>query len=123
MSNDDTPSLLIVDDSEGVRAYLQRLLTQAFNIAADAVASPREAIRLVQQGKYCCLITDLEMPEIDGVSLLQAIHKSKPHIRAALLTGSNSPRVEEARAVGADVFFKPVDRLRLIEWIRGILPR
>jgi CheY-like chemotaxis protein len=63
------------------------------------------------------------MPEMDGVELLQTILDIKPHIRAALLTGSNSPRVEDARALGAEVFVKPVDRYQLIEWIRRVLPR
>lgn len=123
MTANDSPKFLVVDDNELIRAYLLRLFSQVFNIVADAVASASEAIRLIRQGTYCCLITDLEMPEMDGVELLQTILSIKPHIRAALLTGSNSPRIEDARALGAEVFVKPVDRYQLIEWIRKVLPR
>jgi len=123
MSNTGSPRFLIVDDNEVVRRYLQHLLSQIFNLEADAVARPSEALRLLNEGKYCCLITDLEMPEMDGVELLQTTLATKPHIRAALLTGSDSPRIDTARDLGAEVFVKPVERSRLIDWIRSVLPR
>jgi CheY-like chemotaxis protein len=124
MSNNQSPKFLIVDDNEQVRHYLQRLLSQVFHLEADAVACPLEAIRLLHESNYCCLITDLEMPEMDGVELLQAIYESKPLLRTALLTGSeDAPRLESARALGAEVLVKPIDRYRLIEWIRSVLPR
>jgi CheY-like chemotaxis protein len=123
MSKNHSPYFLIVDDSEWARLYLQRLFEQAFHLEVDAVDNPKDALCLLQEGKYCNLITDLEMPEMDGVELLQTIQETKPQIRAALLTGSNSPRIEDARALGAEVFVKPVDRDRLIEWIRSVLPR
>jgi len=64
-----TAELLLVDDSAVVRTMLKRLFTGAgytVNLAKDG----REALTLLRQGRYAMLITDLEMPEMDGITLI-----------------------------------------------------
>ena len=61
--------LLVVDDSAVVRAKLRRLFTSAGYEVALA-RDGAEALALLQKGRYRLMITDLEMPKIDGVQLI-----------------------------------------------------
>lgn len=63
--------LLLVDDSAVVRAKLRRL----FEPAGYRIALARdgaEALALLGQGRYAVLVTDLEMPKLDGMGLIRA---------------------------------------------------
>lgn len=63
--------LLVVDDSAVARAKLRRLFTSAgyeLHLARDGA----EALALLQQGRYRLMVTDLEMPKLDGVELICA---------------------------------------------------
>jgi CheY-like chemotaxis protein len=63
--------LLLVDDSAVARAKLRRLFEPAgyqVHLANDGV----EALALLQQGRYALMITDLEMPNMDGVELIRS---------------------------------------------------
>jgi CheY-like chemotaxis protein len=66
--------LLLVDDSAVVRAKLRRL----FEPAGYRIALARdgeEALALLQAGRYALLLTDLEMPRLDGVGLIRAVQQ------------------------------------------------
>lgn len=63
--------LLLVDDSAVVRAKLRRLFEPAGYRVALA-RDGREALQLLEQGRYGLLITDLEMPNLDGLGLISA---------------------------------------------------
>ncbi len=63
--------LLLVDDSAVVRAKLRRLFEPAgysITLAKDGA----EALALLEQGRYAAMVTDLEMPRLDGVGLIRA---------------------------------------------------
>jgi CheY-like chemotaxis protein len=61
--------LLVVDDSAVARAKLRRLFTSA-GYAVALARDGAEALALLQKGRYRLMITDLEMPKIDGVQLI-----------------------------------------------------
>ena len=63
--------LLVVDDSAVARAKLRRLFTSAGYEVALA-RDGAEALALLQKGRYRLMITDLEMPKLDGVALICA---------------------------------------------------
>jgi CheY-like chemotaxis protein len=63
--------LLLVDDSAVVRAKLRRLFEPAgFRIALARDGA--EALALLGAGRYALMLTDLEMPKLDGVGLIRA---------------------------------------------------
>ena len=64
--------VLVVDDSAVVRAKLQRLMLQS-GYRVETANNGRQALERLQQGRYGLLITDLEMPEMDGFALVQAL--------------------------------------------------
>ena len=66
--------LLLVDDSAVVRAKLRRLFEPAgyrLALARDG----EEALALLQAGRYGLMVTDLEMPRLDGVALVRAVQQ------------------------------------------------
>jgi len=63
--------LLLVDDSAVARAKLRRLFEPA-GYRVDAARDGEDALVMLAQGRYALLITDLEMPRLDGVALVRA---------------------------------------------------
>ena len=69
--------LLVVDDSAVARAKLRKLFEGAgysVQVACDGV----EALALLQSSRYCLMVTDLEMPNMDGVALIHSCQQL-PH--------------------------------------------
>ncbi len=111
------PQILIVDDEEDSRAGLETLLG-TWGYATDVASQGREALEKVPQLRPSLVITDLMMPDMDGLALLTALQQEMPRVPVIILTG----RATVDTAVGAmrqgayDYLTKPVDldRLRLL---------
>lgn len=76
--------LLLVDDSAVARAKLRRLFEGAgyqVHLARDGL----EALALLEQGSYAMMITDLEMPNMDGVALINTCLDRAPTARMPIL--------------------------------------
>nr|WP_193988266.1 EAL domain-containing protein [Lelliottia steviae] len=110
----DNCSVLIIDDEEINTLQLEHALENIGEISTSNNSS--EAIKLIDKIKPDILILDLEMPNVSGFDILEAIHK-KPtlkHIRTVVITSHNDPLIEEkALSLGAiDFISKPLN-LRL----------
>lgn len=69
------PSLLVVDDSAVARAKLKRLFeTAGYRVAA--VADGHEALAMLGRHRFSVLVTDLEMPNMNGLELIAAVQGS-----------------------------------------------
>lgn len=101
--------VMFVDDEESVRLSWNRYLTQqGFEVTtADDGAN---AISKLQAGQVDVVVSDLRMPGVDGVQLLQWIHDERPNTQFILLTGFGSEDVEKkVRDLGAfDYLNKPI---------------
>jgi len=111
---DHPPRVLIVDDEpEQVRALsytlsTDGLLTTGAGNAAEALAILRSAMESPEQ-TYDILITDLQLPNMDGIALLRQAQLIDPDLVAVLMTGHGSiPTAVEAMTSGAlDYLQKP----------------
>jgi DNA-binding NtrC family response regulator len=111
------PTLLIVDDEEDSRAALQTILG-TWGYATEVASEGREALEKAAALRPSLVVTDLIMPDMDGLSLLTALQQEMPRVPVIILTG----RATVDTAVGAmrqgayDYLTKPVDldRLRLL---------
>ncbi|HUM17362.1 MAG TPA: sigma-54 dependent transcriptional regulator [Candidatus Nitrosotalea sp.] len=111
------PHILIVDDEEDSRAALEKVLG-TWGYATDVASEAREALRKATTVRPSLVITDLVMPDIDGLSLLESLQQELPRVPVIILTG----RASVDTAVGAmrkgayDYLTKPVDldRVRLL---------
>jgi DNA-binding NtrC family response regulator len=103
--------VLVVDDDAAVGKVLGALLRQA-GFAMQHAASAREALDVVAAGDVDLVVTDLRMPDMDGMQLLDALAERAPDLPAVMLTAHGSvPLAVDAMRRGArDFLLKPFDR-------------
>jgi CheY-like chemotaxis protein len=102
--------VLLVDDNEALRRALKRVLVGTGNEIVEA-ADGHEAIARLKETDFDLIVSDVRMPDMDGVELLRAIHERDADLPVLLITGD--PELETAmKAVeyGAlEYLTKPVD--------------
>lgn len=81
-----TYRILAVDDQVEVRLALGRTL-KAYGHTVTGVGSGREALEELNKNTYDAIISDFEMPEMDGLSLLNTVRIMFPETKRLLLTG------------------------------------
>lgn len=117
--------VLIVDDDFQVGQVLEALL-RAANIGAVVVSSGSAALSVLESGsRIDAVISDLQMPEMDGMQLLQKIVAGWPEIPVLMLTGFGTvPRAVEAMKAGAaDFLLKPVQNSEVLYCVQKALTR
>src|SRR5258708_30242591 len=83
------PKILIIDDDEMIRQYLSALLERA-GFETRAVDG-REALQVATDDDgFDAIITDLYMPEVDGIEILIAVRRTMPYIPIIGITGGRS---------------------------------
>lgn len=106
--------LLIVDDGHYIVEYLKHLLDWSkFGIEhVETTTNSIEAKELLNQNHVDILITDIRMPEVSGIDLLQHIHEMKIKTKVVFLSGySQFDYAQQAIRLGAlDYLLKPVDK-------------
>ena len=85
--------VLLVDDQPELRRLFLRSLTKAGH-AVTAVGNGRKAVELANEGGFDVVISDVRMPDMGGVELLQALHARDPDLPVLLVSGS--PDLETA---------------------------
>jgi len=102
-------TVLLVDDSRSALACMHDMLEQAGYAVIDA-QNGRDALRLHESEPSDIIITDLDMPEMDGFELITAIRLKHPHTPIIVVSGIVKPDdIVEAHRLGAwDYLVKPV---------------
>lgn len=77
--------ILIVDDEENARIGLSKLLGQE-GYLVDAVANGNEALSYLGQEQVSLVITDINMPEMDGLVFLRELNRSYPTTDVIMMT-------------------------------------
>ena len=110
---------LVVDDVPTVRESLEIAMSDA-GFAVFTAANGRQALELLQAQEFDVLVTDMWMPEMDGLRLLKEIRGSRPEMRIFGVTGGGPRLTIEtmsslAEIWGAEkVFLKPFDDDELV---------
>ena len=78
--------ILLAEDDDSMRHYLIRALEQA-GYDVDAVDRGTAALPLLQSCEYDLLLTDIVMPEMDGIELAQRCSELSPYTRVMFITG------------------------------------
>jgi DNA-binding response OmpR family regulator len=118
--------ILITDDDPIIRMFVRRA---AEHISQDVVLAEhgREALALVESEDPDLLITDLQMPELDGFGLIKAVRDLPRHSDMPIICLSSvNDRDKVASLIGqgiADYVLKPVRPGDFIERIRAVAPR
>jgi two-component system response regulator HydG len=103
-----TGHVLVVDDQKNMRATTAMLLRQAGHQVGEA-ADGASALEQLAGGTYDVVLTDLRMPTLDGMELLQAVQRSSPQTQVIVMTayGTIQSAVEAMRHGAYDFLTKP----------------
>jgi CheY-like chemotaxis protein len=117
------PSILIIDDNEGLVELLERYLT-GHTCRVVSAKSGREGLRLAETVKADAIVLDVMMPGMDGWELLQRLRAAPATAAVPVIVCSvfNDPKL--AYSLGASLFLnKPVSRSDVLGALRqlGIL--
>lgn len=121
--------VLIIEDSEELRRLLCRGLAPAGHEVV-AAASGAEGIRLFREKPADVVITDIFMPEMDGLEIIRALRKESQGFRVVAISGGGSMGnvdiLRAAKQMGADrILAKPFriqDLLKIIEELSSAPP-
>ncbi|MEK0083028.1 PAS domain S-box protein [Benzoatithermus flavus] len=116
--------VLVVDDEKEI-AELAALHLRRDGLAVEIVGSGREALARLEHGGFDLVVSDLRMPDIDGVALIDAIQRDHPELagRVLLITGDalGAGANEAVRRAGIPVLEKPLDLASLRAEVRRLL--
>ncbi|AZO65996.1 MAG: response regulator [Mesorhizobium sp.] len=102
--------LLIVEDDESVRTLAARALERAGHMI-DIAADGAQGLALIRaaRGGYDLVVSDIRMPEMDGIAMAKAAASLFPAMKILLMTGyaDQRERAEELNGVILDVVQKP----------------
>lgn len=112
-------TVLVVDDSSSLRALVKLALTRAGYDVIEGADGKEALTRLDQAGKVHLIISDVNMPNMDGITFLRQVklhprHKFIPVIM--LTTESEQVRMQQAKAAGARAWLvKPFNPPALLD--------
>ena len=116
-----TTKLLLVDDDPSIVRLLSTVISDALGgeIQIESLTDPAEALDCIDQGGIDILLTDLDMPHIDGLDLLRAAKRRNSSTQVLFITGQSSgDALMKALDDGAtDYLLKPVDHSVLVELV------
>jgi len=98
--------ILVVDDEDSIRTLVQTMLKgEGRNVVL--AARGKEAIAMFQKERPDLTILDIDMPDIDGITVLREIRTIDPQAKVMVFTGGESPVVEsQAKALGVTDFLR-----------------
>jgi chemotaxis protein histidine kinase CheA/ActR/RegA family two-component response regulator len=120
------PRILVADDSRTVRDAVARMLgAEAYVV--DLAVDGQDAWEMLHEVRYDLLVTDLEMPRLSGVALIERVRDENgaaPRLPVLAISSRGAPLRERAAAAGADDFLaKPVTRHELARRVARLLQR
>ncbi len=119
-------TILTVDDSRTMRDMVTHALKGAgFNVVA--AEDGKDALRVLNEGGvYDLIITDLNMPEMDGFGLIENVRSSGKHKYVPILmltTESDVQKKERGKAMGATGWIvKPFNPEKLVQIVNKVCP-
>jgi two-component system, CitB family, response regulator MalR len=127
MSSSEMIRILVVDDDEMqlslISRWLQKLINMNVNVLATSNVNQAIGLALAKEIDIC--LTDLDMPESNGIKLLKAIKEADPLTPVILMTGVASRNaLESSFSFGAsDYFLKPLNWEDLLTSMRFHIDR
>ncbi len=115
-------TILVVDDEAPVRAVLRDFLASAGYSVLEA-ANGAEAVRQVRAGRIDVMITDLSMPEQEGLETIQLLHKQHPQLKMIAMSGRFPWSIlRAAETFGANASLsKPVQCDQLLQTVARVI--
>jgi DNA-binding NtrC family response regulator len=108
--------ILIVDDEADMLLLIKRIISEESDHTVVTASDPQNALELFQHEPFDMVITDLKMPKMDGVRLLEAIKKIRADVAVVIMTAyaTIETAVEATRKGAYDYITKPFRRERIL---------
>jgi CheY-like chemotaxis protein len=118
-------SILIIDDEAQIRSMIRLILEREGYVVAEA-PDGIEGIRLFRQNPADLIITDLIMPNKDGIGMMIELRKEFPDVKIIAMSGGGLNRPEGylagAKKIGAlHTLAKPINRQELLRIVKDTL--
>jgi len=119
-----SPSILLVDDDPDVRSVLCEILKlEGYDVVS--ASDGRQGLRMLQENPVSLVITDVLMPELDGLEVIRTIRKVNPMVPIIAMSGGGKRDLDfliEAKEFGATkVVNKPFEIDELVELVKNVL--
>ena len=114
--------ILLAEDDTSMREYLQRAL-QRVGYEVSAVGCGTEAMPLLEAERFDLLLTDIVMPEMDGIELARRASELDPDIKIMFITGFAAVALnsDSDAPKNAKVLSKPVHLRELVSEVNKML--
>jgi CheY-like chemotaxis protein len=117
--------VLVVEDEEELVRLLERWLVRTFGAAVDSADNGRAGLERATVRTYDLIVSDIRMPEMDGIAMVQHIRSGTGPNRATpvvIVTGHHEEGVRAAGELDARFVAKPFSRAHLLEIVGDLLP-
>jgi DNA-binding NtrC family response regulator len=118
-------SVLVVDDETAVRRFAVRVLEQA-GYAVYQAEDGAEALQMLQDAasEVAVVVSDVVMPRLDGVQLMQTLSESRPDLPVLLMSGyATAALTELGITLPCGVIAKPFSAERLLKEVERCLSK
>jgi DNA-binding NtrC family response regulator len=107
----ESMKILVVDDEVPIREMIKKGLSQMGGFNVETAHNGLEAIERIEKDIFDLVLTDLKMPEMDGLELLKNIKGIRPEVMVILMTayGSIETAVEAMKMGANDYITKPIN--------------
>lgn len=116
-------SILVIDDNEMVRGFLRTVLESQGHTVREA-SHGNEGVQGLRQSPVDLVLTDIYMPNCDGLEVIMMLRREFPSIRIVAISGGSGDRnlLVAARQLGAKAILeKPIDIANLLSTISSAL--
>ena len=120
-------AILVIDDQKGLRDILRKVLAEAGHDVAEAEDGVA-ALALFRAGAFDLVITDIIMPEKEGIEIITTMRQERPSLRILAMSGGGRAHVMDflaiAKKAGADAILeKPFRKAELLDRVAELLGR
>lgn len=117
-------SILIVDDSPTMRQLLKMMLIKYILCDISEAADGLEAFKKIRQGQFDLVVTDINMPRMHGLALVQKVREEAGLETPMIIVTTKG--AEKDRDLGMDLganayITKPVNGIRLAEAVKSLM--
>jgi len=115
-------NVLVVDDNEDIREIIAIILSRS-GVQCQLAKNGVEAIERVKQCRFDAVVTDIEMPEMDGIVLTRELQKHFSELPVMIMTGKSDGRYKEMalRAGAMEFVNKPFNVSDFVTRLQRIL--
>ncbi|CAM2785311.1 sigma-54-dependent transcriptional regulator [Legionella worsleiensis] len=115
-------TVLVIDDEPDIRELLTLTLLR-MGLLCDTASNFKEGMEAIKQNHYSMVLTDMRLPDGDGIELVKFIQKFKPQIPVAVITayGNVEGAVNTLKAGAFDYVSKPIDLMMLKDLVKTAL--